>query len=230
MTSSNGNIFSVTAGNSAVIGKFPVQRPMTRSVDVFVDLRLNKRLSKQSWGWWFEMPSRSLWRHRYDLGSMCHYLYFPDLIVCAGVYSSLFIAVLPSRWDVWRIIPVWSQHYYKETCFRCFHNWSGSVIKNQCAARFCKTALCVILMTSAEQQLYINIKLKYLRVWLLECLTHPYGSVLCGSSIGSDNRFSHIYHQAFTWKDDDSWIIGPSETNLNDFESKYENCFYSSSI
>ena len=24
---------------------------------------LNKRLSKQSWGWWFEAPSRSLWRH-----------------------------------------------------------------------------------------------------------------------------------------------------------------------
>ena len=23
-----------------------------------------KRLSKQSWGWWFEVPSRSLWRHR----------------------------------------------------------------------------------------------------------------------------------------------------------------------
>ena len=24
---------------------------------------LNKRLSKQSWGWWFDMASRSLWRH-----------------------------------------------------------------------------------------------------------------------------------------------------------------------
>ena len=24
---------------------------------------LNKQLSKQSWGWWFEMPSRSLWHH-----------------------------------------------------------------------------------------------------------------------------------------------------------------------
>ena len=25
---------------------------------------LNTLLSKQSWGWWFETPSRSLWRHR----------------------------------------------------------------------------------------------------------------------------------------------------------------------
>ena len=28
------------------------------------DLRPNKWLSKQSWGWWFEMLSRPLWRHR----------------------------------------------------------------------------------------------------------------------------------------------------------------------
>ena len=52
------------AGNSPVTGEFPTQRPVTRSFDVFFDLRLNKRLSKQSWGWWFETPSRSLWRHR----------------------------------------------------------------------------------------------------------------------------------------------------------------------
>ena len=35
---------------------------MTRSFDVFFDLRLNKRLSKQWRGWWFETPSRPLWR------------------------------------------------------------------------------------------------------------------------------------------------------------------------
>ena len=31
--------------------------------DIFFHLRLNKQLSKQSWGWWFETPSRPLWRH-----------------------------------------------------------------------------------------------------------------------------------------------------------------------
>ena len=50
-------------GNSPVNGEFPTQRPVTRSFDVFFDLCLNKRLSKQSWGWWFETPLRSLWRH-----------------------------------------------------------------------------------------------------------------------------------------------------------------------
>ena len=39
------------------------QRPVTRSFDVFLELFLDKRLSKQSWGWWFETQSRTLWRH-----------------------------------------------------------------------------------------------------------------------------------------------------------------------
>ena len=44
-------------------GELPAQRPVTRSFNVFFYLRLNKRLSKQRWGWWFETPSWSLWRH-----------------------------------------------------------------------------------------------------------------------------------------------------------------------
>ena len=41
----------------------PAQRPVTRSFNVFFDLRLNKRLSKQSGGWWFETLPCPLWRH-----------------------------------------------------------------------------------------------------------------------------------------------------------------------
>ena len=51
------------ARNSPVTGEFPSQRPVTRSFGVFFDLHLNKRLSKQSWDWWFETPLWSLWRH-----------------------------------------------------------------------------------------------------------------------------------------------------------------------
>ena len=47
---------SLCEGNLSVTGEFPSQRPVTRSFNVFFDLRLNKRLSKQSWGWWFETP------------------------------------------------------------------------------------------------------------------------------------------------------------------------------
>ena len=66
MTSSNGIISTLQAicvGNSPVTWQFPAQRPVTRRFDVFFDLRLNKRLSKQWWGWQFEMPSCSLWHH-----------------------------------------------------------------------------------------------------------------------------------------------------------------------
>ena len=69
MTSSNGNIFRVTGHLSPVPGEFPAQRPVTGSYDVFFDLRPNKRLSKQSRGWWFEAPSLPLWRHRNDSSS-----------------------------------------------------------------------------------------------------------------------------------------------------------------
>ena len=55
---------ALCAGNSPVTGEFPLQMPVTRSFDVFFDLHPTKWLSKQSWGWWFETSSRSLWRHR----------------------------------------------------------------------------------------------------------------------------------------------------------------------
>ena len=40
-------LLAICAGNSPVPGEFPTQRPVTRSFDVFFDLRLNKLLSKQ---------------------------------------------------------------------------------------------------------------------------------------------------------------------------------------
>ena len=66
ITSSNVNIsalLAICARNSPVTGEFPSQRPVTQSFDVFYDLRLNKRLSKQVWGWWFETLLSPLWRH-----------------------------------------------------------------------------------------------------------------------------------------------------------------------
>ena len=67
MTSSNGNIFRVTGH---LCGKFTGPRWIshTKASDAELwcsfDMRPNIRLSKQSWGWWFETPPQSLWRHR----------------------------------------------------------------------------------------------------------------------------------------------------------------------
>ena len=56
-------LLAICAGNSPVTGEYPTQRPVTRNFDVYIDLRLYKRLNKQSWGWWFERLSCPLWRH-----------------------------------------------------------------------------------------------------------------------------------------------------------------------
>ena len=63
-------LLAICAGNSPVTDEFPTQRPVTRSFDVLFDLRLNKRLNKQSWCWWFETPSRPLWSRCNDIPFM----------------------------------------------------------------------------------------------------------------------------------------------------------------
>ena len=77
MVTSSKETFSsplaLCSGNSPVSGEFPEQRPVTRNFYVFFDLCLNKQLSKQSWGLWFGMLWRSLWRHcNVQTYSACH--------------------------------------------------------------------------------------------------------------------------------------------------------------
>ena len=59
-------LLALCAGNSPFPYEFLAQRPVTRSFYVYFDLRLNKRLCKQSWGWWFETLLCPLWRHSND--------------------------------------------------------------------------------------------------------------------------------------------------------------------
>ena len=73
-------------------GEFSAQRPVTRSFDVFSDLRLNKRLSKQSWGWWFETLSRRLWRHRNAVNQSIRrpiYLFW-NAFICLAILPSIY--------------------------------------------------------------------------------------------------------------------------------------------
>ena len=44
-------LLALCVGNSPVPSDFPTQRPVTQSLHVFFDLRPNKGLSKQSWGY-----------------------------------------------------------------------------------------------------------------------------------------------------------------------------------
>ena len=89
-------LLAICAGNSPVTGEFPAPRAVTRSFDVFLDLRLNKQLSKHSLGWWFETLSRALWRqcnvnHRWRQGMyiqlhpILEYICYPYLKLDAGL-------------------------------------------------------------------------------------------------------------------------------------------------
>ena len=88
MTSSNGNICRVTGH---LCGEFTGRRwiPCTKASDAvlwcFLDLRLNKKLSKQWGDWWFETPSHPLWRHCNDkLYSFYinYFIWWPFIPVC----------------------------------------------------------------------------------------------------------------------------------------------------
>ena len=78
-------LLTICAGKSPVPGEFPAQRAVTPSFDVFFELRPNKRMSKHWWGWWFETPSRPLWRHCNEM--RCHEKSFEEIARCSKPHS-----------------------------------------------------------------------------------------------------------------------------------------------
>ena len=73
-------LLAICAGNSPVPVELPARRSGSRSFDIFFDLRPNKQLNKQLWGWWFETPSWSLWRHRIFFLWLHHMIYLPMFV------------------------------------------------------------------------------------------------------------------------------------------------------
>ena len=134
-------LLALCAGNSPVTDEFPAQRPVTRSFDVFFDLRLNKRLSKQLGGWWYQTPSHPLWRHRNALGhkdlpsawhrrhldaqksESCH-LSLAALGVVAlttsGAANDDNVGIMTTLW--FRLFDDSFSFYFSLSFLRCFHN------------------------------------------------------------------------------------------------------------
>ena len=81
-------------GNSPVAGEIPSHKPVTRSFDVFFDLHLNKRLSKQLKHWWLSGVPDFFDRNKilsgYDLShyQVPHCIRILFCLIC--VYSSQF--------------------------------------------------------------------------------------------------------------------------------------------
>ena len=102
-------LLAICAGNSPVPGEFPTQRPVTRSFDVYFDLRPNKRLSKQSWGWWFETQFRPSWRHRnvsWSLQCLYSNILNVDAEWCIHIYDKALSYYLNQWWGIMNCVPV----------------------------------------------------------------------------------------------------------------------------
>ena len=129
-------LLAFCAGNSPVQGEFPAQRPVTRSSDVFFDLRPNKRLSKQSSCWWSETPSSSLWRHRNVL-LFCHCHCFILYIMTRYITFDVFIELINSVYLNSGHIN-WIFYYYHLMINHviCFHNCAPDLRESEQLARW----------------------------------------------------------------------------------------------
>ena len=143
-----------------VTSRSPPQRPLTRRFDVFFDLRLNKRLIKQSRRLWLETQSRSLWRHFNVTGSS----FVWQIQLTTRKTSNLRIAALwaeiTGHWWIpctkGRRIPLVPPHHGRviRKAFPC-HN----VIITRT-----KTFLLQILQSYVTRLLYVNVAYGYI-IW-----------------------------------------------------------------
>ena len=115
-------LLAICAGNSPVPGEFPAQRPITRSFDVFFDLRLNKRFSKQSWGWWFETLSGPLWHHR-NATSILERIYH----ITVGLHCIYILTNPQMRWKINKKNHPWCIAMYPQT-YHSAHWWPSVVM------------------------------------------------------------------------------------------------------
>ena len=139
-------LLSICAGNSPVPGEFPTQRPVTRSFDVYFDLRLNKRLSKQWWGWWFETLSRPLWRHRNAVAASLLYMWGPEWIWLKYLAYTL-------HNQNWRNIVTLTLHW--NFCIQICQNNVNVDINDQSVNKSSTTSLPLIAMVTYCRLLFI---------------------------------------------------------------------------
>ena len=144
MTSSNGSVFRVTG---PLLGKITV----TRSFDSFLDLRLNKQLSKLWRRRWFETQSCSLWRHCNAFSERgprdYHGLYS---LSDKTPYSQISWNLKVARFEVRVTISLWLIYLWQESRQHCCqgtcqlskrYGLAGSN-KNKCLSCICHTETC----------------------------------------------------------------------------------------
>ena len=152
MASSNGNIFRVTDplwGESTGHRWIPITKANdAEGSDVFFNLRLNTRLSKQSRCRWFETQLRSLWR-------LCNLPVL--LLVLNGCVLNIYIVYVDFI-QFWRLVTIiWCRCYFKCNDFRCYwkHTHCNDVIMSAMASQITSVStVCATICSGADQRKY----------------------------------------------------------------------------
>ena len=137
MTSSNWNIFRVT---DPLCGEFTGHRwiPRTKASDAELwrflsNLCLNKRLSKQSWGWLFETPLRSLWCHCNDNAVPTK---LPTLKVLDGIRTTTHNKTPNVLINIIDYTPTCRTHFVSSIHSRRYTSWSPCDARSWCFKTF----------------------------------------------------------------------------------------------
>ena len=129
-------LLAICEGNSPATGEFPSQRPLTRSIDVFSDLRPNKRLSEQSRRRWFGTQSRPLWRHcNMDTRRVW------SIRICYNASHLVYVFFFFRK--IWYIIMKQCGYFYKTYCI--FKRTDGIGLKSN----YTSTRLCLYVRLSS---------------------------------------------------------------------------------
>ena len=132
-------LLAICGGNSPVPDEFPTQRPVTRGFDVFFGLCLNKRLSKQWWGWWFETLSHTLWRHRNAVATSV-------LDMCGPVWTRLKYLALYFANQNWRNVVTLKSHW--NFCIEICQNNVNIDINDQSVSKSPTTSVPLLAMVT----------------------------------------------------------------------------------
>ena len=192
MTSSNGNIFHVTG---PLCGEFtghrwiPLPKASARSFEVFFDLHLNKLLRKQSWGWWFEIPSCSLWRHCNGNGFQAQYVQclmcgrviqwaFQAYFACVGKLCSHVATqpiTFPKFWMMLTKLKEWVLHSFISLCINFVMNGNTNglgcpntkwTIVLRCWFHLVKKRKWIALNLEKSYFPTVTSSIPYLRAWI----------------------------------------------------------------
>ena len=119
-------------------GEFPAQRPVTQSSDVFFDMRLNKRMSKQPWGWRFGNLSSRLHvsnsgtRTLFDWKCGVSVFHSCNIRIVWGLWSQsnfhdMIISIVNISWLHWIINCLVVMHPYALSHNKAVLNWNKFV-------------------------------------------------------------------------------------------------------